>query len=46
MVWAVDLDDGTLIDALGANLNRPKAEVYEEIFMECDMGTGLRFGEL
>ena len=24
MVWAVDLDDGTLIDALGENLGRHK----------------------
>lgn len=24
MIWAVDLDDGTLIDALGENLGREK----------------------
>ena len=27
MVWAIDLDDGTLIDALGANLDRKKKSV-------------------
>ena len=24
MIWAIDLDDGTLIDALGKGLGRPK----------------------
>lgn len=26
MIWAVDLDDGTLIDALGKSLGRAKKE--------------------
>jgi hypothetical protein len=39
MVWAVDLDDGTLIEALGSNLNRPKAEIYEPHILECNLGT-------
>lgn len=25
MIWAIDLDDGTLIDQLGTSLNRTKA---------------------
>jgi chitinase len=28
MIWAIDLDDGTLINALGSNLDRKKDEVY------------------
>jgi len=41
MVWAVDLDDGTLINALGANLNRKKAMVFN------DTGPGMcTFGTL
>ncbi|KXJ88347.1 chitinase [Microdochium bolleyi] len=36
MVWAIDLDDGTLIGELGANLNRPKANVYESKFFLAD----------
>ncbi|TLD22800.1 hypothetical protein PspLS_07507 [Pyricularia sp. CBS 133598] len=31
MVWAIDLDDGTMINALGSNLNRPKADVAEGV---------------
>ena len=31
-VWAVDLDDGTLINALGSNMGRPKSEVYSEYY--------------
>lgn len=27
MVWAIDLDDGTLIDALGENIGRRKEEI-------------------
>lgn len=27
MVWAVDLDDGTLIDALGSNMGRKKKHI-------------------
>lgn len=30
MVWAIDLDDGTLINALGSNLARQKATVLPE----------------
>lgn len=30
MVWAIDLDDGTLINALGSNMGRPKTKVYPE----------------
>lgn len=26
MVWAIDLDDGSLIEALGANIKRKKTE--------------------
>ncbi len=45
MVWAIDLDDGTLIGALGSNLNRPKATVYPwKGFPECGLGTGLIVG--
>jgi chitinase len=39
MVWAVDLDDGTLINALGSNLGRPKASVYNFTSYEADLGT-------
>lgn len=28
MVWAIDLDDGTLIDALADNLSREKALTF------------------
>lgn len=31
MVWAIDLDDGSMINALGSNLNRPKAVVAEDV---------------
>jgi hypothetical protein len=41
MVWAVGLNDSTLIEALGSNLNRPKAEIYEPRILECSLGTGL-----
>ncbi|KAJ0340497.1 hypothetical protein COL922a_003305 [Colletotrichum nupharicola] len=30
MVWAIDLDDGTLIDALGENIGRPKQDTIDE----------------
>ena len=36
MVWAVDLDDGTLINALGSNLSRRKASVYNVTATESD----------
>ncbi|KJZ70862.1 hypothetical protein HIM_09727 [Hirsutella minnesotensis 3608] len=39
MVWAIDLDDGTLINQLGSNLNRPKAVVYNETAYMCRLGT-------
>ncbi|KAM7213471.1 Glycoside hydrolase superfamily [Rhypophila decipiens] len=29
MVWAIDLDDGTLIEALGKGLSKPKSPVYD-----------------
>jgi len=29
LIWAIDLDDGGSIDALGGNLNRPKANVSD-----------------
>lgn len=30
MIWAIDLDDGTLIDALGSTLSRNKTKVLSE----------------
>ncbi|KAK5658632.1 hypothetical protein OQA88_2025 [Cercophora sp. LCS_1] len=39
MVWAIDLDDGTLIEALASNLNRTKAKVYPEQHYSCNFGT-------
>lgn len=36
MIWAIDLDDGTLINALGSNLSRPKAGVYNVTATESD----------
>ncbi|KAK4447096.1 chitinase [Podospora aff. communis PSN243] len=38
MVWAVDLDDGTLVNALGGNLNRDKAGVYPHTPLKCNLG--------
>ncbi|KAK1758816.1 glycoside hydrolase superfamily [Echria macrotheca] len=38
-VWAIDLDDGTLIDALGSNLSRPKSLVYNGTYYQADAGT-------
>lgn len=26
-MWAIDLDDGTLINSLGANMGRPKKKI-------------------
>ncbi|KAL8761316.1 MAG: hypothetical protein Q9184_002558 [Pyrenodesmia sp. 2 TL-2023] len=42
MVWAVDLDDGSLIDALGANMGRQKKKTPPEapISGGGDLGTG------
>ncbi|EFE44765.1 class V chitinase, putative [Trichophyton verrucosum HKI 0517] len=41
MVWAIDLDDGTLIDALGAAMNKTKTEVSKGplSFLGSDLGT-------
>lgn len=36
MVWAINPDDGTLINELGENLDRPKANVYESKFFAAD----------
>lgn len=38
MVWAIDLDDGTLISALGSNMARPKAAVYNGSYIIADDG--------
>lgn len=41
MVWAVDLDDGSLIDSLGANMGRKKKNTYPEASLGgTDLGTG------
>jgi hypothetical protein len=29
MAWAIDLDDGTTIEELGADLNRPKFPTFD-----------------
>ncbi|EJT72530.1 hypothetical protein GGTG_09395 [Gaeumannomyces tritici R3-111a-1] len=39
MVWAIDLDDGTLIDKLGSNLGRPKSQVYRGTYDTADAAT-------
>lgn len=31
MVWAIDLDDGSLVDALGESLGRPKSLKLPEV---------------
>ena len=28
MIWAIDLDNGTSINDMGSDMNRPKADVY------------------
>jgi chitinase len=38
LVWAIDLDDGTLINALGSNMARPKALVYNGSYVMADVG--------
>ncbi|KAK0613259.1 chitinase [Immersiella caudata] len=38
MVWAIDLDDGTLINALGSNLGRKKFDVFNSSIPVCMMG--------
>ena len=42
MVWAIDLDDGSLIDSLGANMGRKKKEPSREALLSggTDLGTG------
>ena len=42
MVWAIDLDDGTLINALGANMGRHKKDVPPDapLWGGPDLGTG------
>ena len=41
MVWAIDLDDGTLIDSLGANMGRSKKKVSPEPgLIGQDLGSG------
>lgn len=36
MVWAIDLDDGTLTKALGANIKRPVLPTYPlQQYSEC-----------
>lgn len=41
MVWAIDLDDGTLIDALGANMGRKKRKVPPQApLWGSDLGSG------
>lgn len=45
MVWAIDLDDGTTIEELGANLDRPKFQTYNQDYLDpnsennTDLGT-------
>ncbi|KAK2032539.1 putative chitinase [Colletotrichum zoysiae] len=42
MVWAIDLDDGTMINALGSNLARPKADIATGVVgWNYDSGYGL-----
>ncbi|ELR02726.1 hypothetical protein VC83_00837 [Pseudogymnoascus destructans] len=45
MAWAIDLDDGTTIEELGAVLNRPKAPTFDPDLLDpnknnTDLGTG------
>ena len=40
MVWAIDLDDGTLIDALGESIGRRKEEVANISQILTCFGTG------
>lgn len=43
MIWAIDLDDGTLIDALGANLGRMKlGDTGQQPLFGPDLGSGWR----
>lgn len=39
-MWAIDLDDGTLIEALGENLGREKSSVFPDVPINLpDLGT-------
>ncbi|KFY76624.1 hypothetical protein V498_09544 [Pseudogymnoascus sp. VKM F-4517 (FW-2822)] len=46
MAWAIDLDDGTTIEELGADLDRPKFPTYNPDYLDpnsennTDLGTG------
>ena len=41
MIWAIDLDDGSLIDALGSNMGRKKKSIAPEAPLGGpDLGTG------
>lgn len=41
MVWAIDLDDGSLIDSLGANMGRKKKKTPPDApLWGTDLGTG------
>lgn len=31
LIWAIDMDDGTSIDALGSAMSRPKAKVVDPL---------------
>lgn len=45
MAWAIDLDDGTTIEELGADLDRPKFPTYNPDYLDpnsesnTDLGT-------
>ncbi len=44
MIWAIDLDDGTLINALGSDLSRPKSDLTDPLTLIPDFET--RFEDL
>jgi len=39
MAWAIDLDDGTTIDALGSDLSRPKSQVFDQSLLDPNSNT-------
>lgn len=42
MIWAIDLDDGSLIDSLGSNMGRQKKKIAKEAPLGgTDLGTGI-----